>query len=340
MKEFDWYLQINLKARHLRLLVAVDMYRNLTHVADVTHVTVPAVSKLLAEIERGLGLKLFSRTVKGLVPTPFGNCIIRHAQAMLAILHRARDELNALSSGTEGKIYIGMLPASASMLLPLALNLMKQRSPAINMKVVEGTVESLLPELWQGDLDMVVGRLPPPDTLGSFYEKELLEEPVVLMTSHRHPLARRKALKWSDLSPFPWILPPLGSILRDPLERVLQANGLPLTDNYIETLSIHVMRAHLLASNAIAAMAGMLGNDIMQPLHALPLPMPRLLRPLGVLWNRNRGLTPGAQLMLSCLEETAQRLQAGLGATSHDRKHPQPKRNGGADFQAGSVAAS
>ncbi|MDR3087412.1 MAG: LysR family transcriptional regulator, partial [Azoarcus sp.] len=98
MKEFDWYLQVNLKARHLRLLVAVDMYRNLTQVADVTHVTVPAVSKLLAEIEHGLGFKLFTRTVKGLIPTPYGDCLIRHARTILATLQRARDDLNALSS--------------------------------------------------------------------------------------------------------------------------------------------------------------------------------------------------------------------------------------------------
>ena len=187
---------------------------------------------------------------------------------------------------------------------------LKERSPGTNAMVTEGTTESLLPELWQGRLDVVVGRLPPPDTLGSFEERELLEEPVVLMTGRRHPLARRKVLKWADLHPYPWILPPPGSILRDPLERVLEANDVPLTNNYIETLSIHVARAHLQVSDFIAVMAGMLADDTTQPLHVLPLSLPRLLRPAGVLWNRNRGLTPSAQLMVACLEETAQRLLA------------------------------
>src|ERR1700744_1776696 len=149
----DWYLQINLKARPLRLLVTIDTYRNLTQVADVTHVTVPAVSKSLAELERGLGLTLFSRTSQGLVPTPYGDCLIRHARSMLTILHQARDELKALSSGTEGKVRIGMLPASASVLLPQALSLLKQRSPGTNVRVTEGTTALLLPELWQGHRD-------------------------------------------------------------------------------------------------------------------------------------------------------------------------------------------
>ncbi|MEM5450062.1 LysR substrate-binding domain-containing protein [Paraburkholderia guartelaensis] len=310
MSALDWYLQINLKARHLHLLVAIDTYRNLTQVADVTHVTVPAVSKALAELERGLGLTLFSRTAQGLVPTPYGDCLIRHARSMLTILNQARDELKALSSGTEGKVHIGMLPASASVLLPQALGLLKQRSPGTNVVVIEGTTTSLLPELWQGKLDLVVGRLPAPDTLGSFEEKELLEDPVTLVTGRHHPLARKKHLRWEDLHPYPWILPPPGSILRDPLERALEVHGVPLTSNYIETLSIHVVRAHLQVSDFIAVMADTPANDPTQPLHTLPLSLPRLLRPAGVLWNRNRGLTPSAQLMVSCLEEAAQHLDA------------------------------
>jgi len=317
MSALDWYLQINLKARHMRLLVTIDTYRNLTQVAEVTHVTLPAVSKSLAELERGLGLTLFARTAQGLVPTQYGDCLIRHARAMLTILHQARDELKALSSGTEGKVHIGMLPASASVLLPQALSLLKQRSPGTNVVVIEGTTASLLPELWQGRLDLVVGRLPPPpDTLGSFEEKELLEEPVTLVTGRHHPLARRKSLAWSDLHPYPWILPPPGSILRDPLERAFQAHDVPLTNNYIETLSIHVARAHLQISDFIAVMADTPANDTAQPLHTLPLSLPRLLRPAGVLWNRNRGLTPSAQLMVSCLEEAARRLLAGHDSTS------------------------
>jgi DNA-binding transcriptional LysR family regulator len=322
VSELDWYLQINLKARHLRLLVTIDTYRNLTQVADVTHVTVPAVSKSLAELERGLGLTLFSRTTQGLMPTPYGDCLIRHARAMLTVLHQARDELKALSSGTEGKVHIGMLPASASVLLPQALSLLKQRSPGTNVMVTEGTTALLLPELWQGHLDLVVGRLPAPDTLGSFEEKELLEEPVTLVTGRHHPLARRKSLEWSELRPYPWILPPAGSILRDPLERALEAHDVPLTTNYIETLSVHVTRAHLQVSEFIAVMAGTPASDTAQPLHALPLSLPRLLRPAGVLWNRNRGLSPSARLVLTCLEETAQRLQTGLDATPHGASQP------------------
>jgi DNA-binding transcriptional LysR family regulator len=321
VSELDWYLQINLKARQLRLLVTIDTYRNLSQVADITHVTVPAVSKSLAELERGLGLSLFSRTKRGLIPTAYGECLIRHARDMLTTLQQARDELKTLASGTEGKINIGMLRA-ASVLLPQALTLLKERSPGTNVMVVEGSTSSLLPDLWQGRLDLVVGRLPPPGTYSNFEEKELLDEPVVLMTGNHHPLARKKSLKWEDLRPYPWILPPLGSTLRDALERALEAHDVPLTNNYIETLSIHVARNHLQASHCIAVMARTLADDTAEPLHMLPLTLPRLLRPAGVLWNSNRGLTPSARLMVTCLEEAAASLQQSLGITAGKAAKP------------------
>ena len=117
---------------------------------------------------------------------------------------------------------------------------------------------------------------------------------------------------------YPWILPPPGSILREPLERVLEANEVVLGNDYIETLSVHVVRAHLQVSDAIAIMAGSIANDPIQPLHALPVNLPRLVRPVGVLWNRNRGLTPSAQRMVACLEEAAQSLSdSSDGSASH-----------------------
>jgi DNA-binding transcriptional LysR family regulator len=305
MAQLDWYLQVNLKARHLRLLVALDDFGNLRQVADISHVTVPAVSKALAELEKGLGLELFTRTGQGLRPTAYGTCLIRLARKMLTDIHKTRDELKALSSGSEGKIHIGVFPASTSVLLPQALMLLKQRSPGTNVLVTEGTAISLLPELWQGKLDMVVGRLPSRNAMNGFEEKALLEEPVLLMTGRHHPLAKKKKLQWSDLKSYPWVLPPMDSFLRDPLERALFEHGVPLSNNYIETLSTHLARAYLHITDAIAVMAGAAAHDATDRLAVLPLTLPKLVRPAGVLWSKNRSLSPGAKLMISCLDEAA-----------------------------------
>ena len=306
--QLDWYLQINLKARQLRLLVALDDFGNLKQVADISHVTVPAVSKALSELEKGLGLQLFTRTTHGLQPTAYGECLIRHARNMLVNIHHAREELRAISSGTEGKIHVGVFPAWTSALLPSALALLKERSPGTNVLVTEGTIQTLMPDLSQGKIDLLIGRLPPRHATHDVEELELLEEPLVLMTGPRHPLALKKKVKWSDLRDYPWVLPPAGSQLRDPLERILERHGISLSNNYIETLSTHLIRSYLHMTDAVAMMAAAVAKDPVQPLSVLPLTMPRLMRPAGVMWNRSRNLTPGAQLLVSCLKEVADRL--------------------------------
>ncbi|WP_159916332.1 LysR substrate-binding domain-containing protein [Pantoea sp. 18069] len=304
----DWYLQVNLKARQLRLLIALDDFGNLKQVAEISHITVSAVSKALSELEKGLGLQLFARTPQGLQPTAYGECLIRHARSMLVNIHHAREELRAISTGTEGKIHVGVFPAWTSVLLPTALALLKERSPGTNVLVTEGTIQTLMPELLQGNINLLIGRLPSRHASQDVQELELLKEPLVLMTGPNHPLAKQKKVKWADMKNYPWVLPPAGSQLREPLEHILERHDISLSSNYIETLSTHLIRSYLHMTNAIAMMAAAAAKDPIQPLNVLPLTLPRLMRPAGVMWNRSRTLTPGAQHLVACLKEVAESL--------------------------------
>ena len=139
MAQLDSYLRTDLKPRHLHLLVALDNIRNLGRAAETMHVTQPAVSKSLAELERGLGLRLFERTSRGVHPTIYGECLIRHARSVLTDLAQARDELRGLASGSSGNISVGVLATAALALLPRALAMLKSRHPGMTVLVREGS---------------------------------------------------------------------------------------------------------------------------------------------------------------------------------------------------------
>lgn len=307
MSQLDIYVRTSFKPRHLQLLVALDEIRHLGKVAASINVSQPAVSKALGELERGLGLKLFERTARGVYPTAYGECLIRHARVMLSELAQTRDELRGLSSGSSGSIRVGVLATAALELLPHALAVMKSRQPGISILVREGLVETLLPELWLGNIDLIVGRLPDGRSSQALGEKILMEEGVSVVAGKHHPLARRKRLRWSDLRPFPWVLPPVNTLLREPLERVFEIHGIAIPANRIETLSVHVIRAYLHYTNAVAALAADVSRyyESLGLLAVLPLELPKLVRPVGVVWNRHRPLAPGAQTLIQCLEEVA-----------------------------------
>jgi DNA-binding transcriptional LysR family regulator len=308
--QLEWYLQVNLKSRQLRLLVAIDDLGNLSRVAEATHVSLPAVSRALTELEKGLGLELFTRTARGLRPTAQGECIIRYARGMVTGLQQVRDELKALNSRSGGRVNVGVYPGSSFLLIPDALALLKQRSRNTNVQVVEGSSTLLLPQLWEGKLDLVVGRIPPSSPSSGLEERVLLEEHLTFVTRPEHPLAQRGSLEWSDLKDYPWVLPPSASQLREPLDRMLAHQGIEHENDYIEIMSLHLTRAYLYKSDAIAVMPHAAAHDPFQPIAVLPLSMPTLLRPAGVQWNRNRPLSPSARLMMDCLEEAAAKMKA------------------------------
>lgn len=308
MAQLDSYLRSDLKPRHLHLLVALDNIRNLGRVAEYMHVTQPAVSKSLAELERGVGLRLFERTSRGVHPTIYGECLIRHARSMISDLAQARDELRGLASGSSGNIRVGVLATAALALLPRALAMLKSHHPGMTVLVREGLMENLLPELLLGNLDLVVGRLPEDRIAQGLSEKILMEEGVSLVAGRHHPLAGRKRVNWSDLLAFPWVFPPINTLLREPLERAFERHGVPMPSNRVETLSVHVMRGYLHYTDAIAALATDVSRyyESLGLLAILPLELPRLARPVGVIWSRQRPLAPATQVLIQCMEEAAQ----------------------------------
>lgn len=333
MAHLDWYIRANLKPRHLQLLVALDDFRNVGKVAASLNITQPAVSKSLAELEKGLGVKLFERTARGVHPTIYGECLIRHARTVLTDLTHARDELMGLMSGASGSIRIGALFTAVHAFLPQAVALLKQRAPNTSVLVREGTMGSFLSELWSGELDLIVGRLPNNRSAAGLEERILSEEGVTLVAGRGHQLARRKQLHWSHLKELPWVLPPTGTLLREPVERAFERHGMPLPTNRVETLSVHLICSYLQFTNAVA----FLGKDVSKHyqgiglIDILPLELPRLLRPVGVAWSRQRPLSPTAELMLKCLEEVSPRakFQARVGQPlaiqkAHTRR---PKKN-------------
>jgi DNA-binding transcriptional LysR family regulator len=87
--QLERYLRAGLTPRALRLVVALDDVRHVGRVAAFLHVTQPAVSKSLGELERGMGVRLFERTTLGLRPTAFGACLVHHARVLLASLGHA-----------------------------------------------------------------------------------------------------------------------------------------------------------------------------------------------------------------------------------------------------------
>lgn len=96
-----------LKARHLRILVALDQLGQFSKVARAFNVAQPAISKQLAKLQKELGSQIMRRQGGNVVFTPMGDMLVRHAQEVLSRLQRAEFDIEAFRRGLGGKVRLG-----------------------------------------------------------------------------------------------------------------------------------------------------------------------------------------------------------------------------------------
>src|SRR4051812_30062237 len=101
------HLVRRLRLRHLELLVALADAGTMRAAATRLHLSQPALSKMLGEIEKGFGTRLFERSPQGLAANGLGEAAIYRARIMLGELSRAQQEVDALRGGATGVLRLG-----------------------------------------------------------------------------------------------------------------------------------------------------------------------------------------------------------------------------------------
>jgi DNA-binding transcriptional LysR family regulator len=320
-------LRGRLKTRHLLLLSHLDRERSVLAAARAAHMTQPGASKLLAELEDSLGVRLFTRHARGIEPTAYGEVMIRHARSALAEMDRAQHEISALASGLSGKCAIGSVVSAGTSLVPKAIVLLKQSYPGILVSVDIDNSDVLVRRLLDGDLDIIVARLSGSDGAPELDFEPLAGEVHSVIARAGHPLVRQARLDMGDLVDRPWILPPAGSFLRNRIDSMFVQRGLGLPRNVVETSSIPVILSLLQNTDMISAlqdeslepyrMAGLLG--------VLPLKFGVRMEPFGIAVRRGYRLSPAGEAMLRCLRDAA----AGMYAAGQGAAKPSSRRKPG-----------
>lgn len=307
------FVRSRLKTRQLVLLVELGRHASIQQAAQAAHLTQPAASKLIAELEHALGVKLFDRLPRGVVPTAHGEVMIRRAGAALAELDAGHQEIMELVSGLSGRVAVGSVLTPSTTLLPAAVVALKATQPRLHVAITIDTSQVLVQQLQAGALDLVIGRVLDTERAAQLHVEPLIDEPHSLIVRAGHPLAGHGGLDLAALARQAWILPPAGSILRDRLAACFIGAGLDPPQQAVETLSLPVVIQLLGQSDMVAA----LPPDLVQPyfdaglLTTLDFDLGLRMDAYGIVTRRGHQLSPGAALLLDHLREEAQR--RGMG---------------------------
>jgi DNA-binding transcriptional LysR family regulator len=306
----NWFLKARLKTRQLLLLIALDDYRNIHRAADELHMTQPAASKQIKDLEEMLDVRLFERLPRGMEPTIYGETMIRHARMALTSLALAHDDLVTLKSGLSGQVEVGVIMSPAMALLPRAIARSKEQAPLLRIGVQLESSNLLLEKLQRGTLDFMIGRiLEKGDSTGLIYE-ELTEEPACAVVRPGHPLLENKQLGLEDIATLPWILPPQGSILRHRFDMMFRRAGLQPPANVVDTTALLVITALLQQTDALHVMPLEVAQYYasLNVMRVLPIELPCKMDAFGIIRQQDHLLSPGATLLLDAVRAAAKEI--------------------------------
>jgi molybdate transport repressor ModE-like protein len=305
-----------LKLRQLRLLVAVSRFGNIQNAARELRMSQPAASKLIQDLEQDFEVKLFERTNRGVVPTAFGESLIRHGKQILAQVSIAAQELDDLTEGSSGRVVVGTLLAAAPDLLPLAIDAVLEDRPNVTIKVVEGTNDALMPALLSGEIDMIVGRLPAYRARARLVQERLFDERVLAVVGRQHPLAGKTSVSFSQIRAFSWILPPQETTLRRQIDQFFITQDQYVPPAVLESVSYLANRTLLQKRDLISLMPEhVVAYDIKnRKLAALDWKVPFGKGPVGISYRGADSLSPAGTEFLKALHRAAKRMKASQGS--------------------------
>lgn len=210
--------------RQLRTFHAVAELGSLSKASDRLRIAQPALSRQIKLLEHDLGMPLFVRHGRGMVPTEAGRTLFERTSGIVRRLEQAREEVMTAASGPSGRVVVGLVPTVS---VPLAARLVRrvtEEHPGVLLCIVDAYGGHLVDWLHRGEMDLAV-------TYGPAHSLHLPVETVrrdVLMAvgAVAGPLASQTEVSIEWLASQPLILPSAPHGLRSLVDSVMAEHHL------------------------------------------------------------------------------------------------------------------
>ncbi|MEW5787411.1 MAG: LysR substrate-binding domain-containing protein [Pseudomonadota bacterium] len=273
--------------QELRYLVALADSGHFGQAAEACFVSQSTLSTGLKKLEEYLGVTLFDRSLKRVVPTPIGREIVDSARRIVEEAARIRDVANFAKDPMDRTIHLGVIPTLGPYYLPHVLTLVRETFPKLRLLLREEMTPHMLEHLAEGKLDAGLLALPILDP--TLEVRPLFEEPFLAAVPAEHPLARRKTVPIDDLAAAGLLLLEEGHCLRDQALEACHLEG--LRSEEIRATSLETLRQMVamgLGVTLIPALAS--GTSTAQGVALREVAKPGASRTIGLVWRRRSPL--------------------------------------------------
>jgi len=209
--------------RQLDTFIEVARQLSISRAASALHVSQPAVSMQLRQLEDVLGMPLYEQAGRGIVLTEAGQEVLAHAQAATAQLRQMEDAMAARRGIRKGRVDLGMV-STAKYFVPMLLVLFRKKFPDIEITLQIHNRERIMQLLLLGEVDLVImGRAPEAiDCVASAFATN----PLGVICAPEHPLSRRRNAPPAILDGQVFVVRETGSGTRQAMERLFGEHGI------------------------------------------------------------------------------------------------------------------
>lgn len=277
--------------RQLRAFLALAEQRHFTRAAADCHLSQPAFSALIRQLEQMLGLKLFDRSTRHVALTAEGQEFEAAARRVLDEVDAAFAGLRDRAAARRGRVAIALLPSLAADWLPAVLAGFRARHPGIELQVADVLSEPCIERVRgaQADFALAAVRADTPELRADAFCRDDFH----LVCPADHPLARRRALKPADLRGQPFVHLSRTSSVRQYIEAALHPEVPPAV---LEVDQLATVAGLVRAGLGISLVPALALYAFRSPQLALRrLNWPGLQRQIYLVRRRDRSLSVAAQ---------------------------------------------
>ncbi len=277
-----------LRVKQLRFLTLLASQGSLAATAEQLAMTPSAASMMLKEIEGLFGAKLFRRQGRGMALTDEGRALLPRCQTVLG-------EVGAMGSTLQGAgspvLRVGAFPHTTTTVLPGLVKKLLAGPPAWRVQIVDGSADHLLQLLLQGEIDLLLGRLPRQAAgtaaIDGLAQRVLYEGRLSVVAARAHPLAGRRAVALAELLDWPWILPGTQSTTRVALVDAFLRRGLAAPVPVVESPSFFYSLSVVAQTDLLTCCADSAALHSGHATAILPVSLGADPTPVAMVWRKN-----------------------------------------------------
>jgi DNA-binding transcriptional LysR family regulator len=307
---------MNITIMQLKAFLTVARFGSFTSAAQVLHISQPALTVQIQQLERSLNLRLFDRDTRNVVLTPSGRMFAPMFQRLFLELETIVDNAQNFSELKQGIIRLGSIPSVATTYLPETISAFRERYPQVSFDLRDANGHGVVELVRSGKVEFGITnadqKWPDLDVT------ELYEEEIHVVCPKNHAIASLKTVTLEEIAQYPLVFLDTGFNSRTVLDAAFAAAGQfvkPVCEVSYTSTAIGMVRAGLglamLGSLVVSASNLYSFPDVM----SRRIDHPDLVLPISLIRKTGRSLSPSSQAFVDMLIKTNKKRRWDLLAT-------------------------